>query len=1312
MPKRKQKQTNQNDYIPLNEDDVKHATEVAVKEINDSDLVTIEKPGKNIKKRKVGLKNRTIKEEFEPEETDNEPKEEKAKTDKYQLILCEKPQAAEKIASSLGNFRKLSENKVSYYQGERDNKKIIIASAVGHLFTLTSKEKGFPVFDIDWKADFKKNPWAKKYYSLLTKLSKHANEFIIASVDYNESTPIIEKGNMKIVKIGELVDDILDNKKKTSDFLVPAFDRKGKIRFKKLKKAIRHKINERLYELLLSYGRKVRLTSSHNIFTIKDNKIILQKTSDLKEGNMILCPAILPTTNIHQNRINLLNLKYSDNKREIYIGGEDIAKILKERIIKKKRKIHYLNDKRVILTRDGLEVIKSARLNKKYSTAEATRRAKISQSLIVVWENKLKNPSKINFIKYLRVIGINPKKFIANRKYCQIEKSSFLNLLDKVYKTQHKNFSNLERATIKLSDLKQEEIGRINKAFIYGSKNKRNKLPVSIKIEKKLIRVLGYFLAEGDINQNYRIRFSLGKENFGHEHKIIQEIKEFCKEYKLKYNYYIHKKIKHQILTIDNSVLASSFKAIFKFGKGATKKRVPSIVLNLPFNLKKEFLRAYFLGDGSLSRGNISFSTSSELLASDLSYLLLQLGILTSTHRVNESGKGGGPNWHIIVSSTNKLKSIRDIWKDHHNSKILHLSDFPKERRGEKKFGDLVMLKIKNIRGVRASSSYIYDLSVDGQNFIAGNGGVCCHNTDYDVEGEVIGWNIIRFVAGKNAEKTAKRMKFSTLTKQELESSYDNLQKTINWGQAYAGETRHFLDWMYGINLSRALMSAIKSAGRFKILSIGRVQGPALNLIVKKELEIQKFKSEPYWQVFINLKGHKPELIYEKNIKKKNDLDKFKNLKNQEGEAATEKKLRNLSPPYPFDLTSLQREAYRLFGINPSRTLQLAQNLYLAGLISYPRTSSQKIPPEIQPLKILNKLKNKFPEVNLTTRKMPIEGGKSDPAHPSIYPTGEQGTMNADEKKIYNLIAKRFISCFCEDALVEDKRITFITDKSKLKFLAKGLEIKEKNWLNVYPIKIKEQEIEDIQGKKTIEKSRVEEKLTQPPRRYTPASIITELEKKSLGTKSTRANIIETLYNRNYIKEQSIQATPLGINLISSLEKHSKIIIDEKLTRHFEREMTSIQEAKKNLKNLQDITIKEAKKTITKISEDMKKNEDKIGKELVNATEENYKEERENNLLEICPVCKKAQLRIIFNRKFKRSFIGCSNYPKCKTTFSLPPGMIKIIKDKEGKIQLCEHCGFPKLMRILKGKRPWIFCFNPSCPTNEEWQNKKKDYKP
>ena len=272
------------------------------------------------------------------------------------------------------------------------------------------------------------------------------------------------------------------------------------------------------------------------------------------------------------------------------------------------------------------------------------------------------------------------------------------------------------------------------------------------------------------------------------------------------------------------------------------------------------------------------------------------------------------------------------------------------------------------------------------------NAGSITIATDYDIEGEVIGYNVMRFICN---QKDANRMKYSTLTKTELNEAYENKSPSINWGQAIAGETRHYLDWFYGINLSRALMSAIKETGRFKIMSIGRVQGPALNLIVERERKIQEFKPEKYWQVFIKVDDNKNkvELKYNKDIFNQKELEQFENIVGKTALANTIKKEETLPPNPPFNLTGLQMEAYRLHGLTPARTLQIAQSLYLAGLISYPRTSSQKLPDSIDYKDILKKLAKQYKVEKLITKQKPIEGSKTDSAHPSIYPTGESTSI-------------------------------------------------------------------------------------------------------------------------------------------------------------------------------------------------------------------------------------------------------------------------------------------------------------------------------
>ena len=576
---------------------------------------------------------------------------------------------------------------------------------------------------------------------------------------------------------------------------------------------------------------------------------------------------------------------------------------------------------------------------------------------------------------------------------------------------------------------------------------------------------------------------------------------------------------------------------------------------------------------------------------------------------------------------------------------------------------------------------------------LAKNAGSLTVATDFDVEGEVIGTNVVRLICNQT---DAKRMKFSTLTKKELEDAYDNRMPTIDWGQEIAGEARHFIDWYYGINLSRALMNAIKTTGKFKIMSIGRVQGPTLALIVKKEKEIKKFISKPYWQVFATVEKPKVELKNTKDFFDKKLIEKFNDFVGKTGIAQTKIAEQKLPPNTPFNLTDLQTEAYKLYGITPSNTLKAAQSLYLASLISYPRTSSQQLPESIDYKSILQTLKIRFKVAALITKEKPIQGKKTDPAHPSIYPTGNKPpVLSGDEEKIYNLIVKRFLALFCDDAIIEKKRINVEIEGEK--FSKNGQEIKKKAWMEFYPTKTKEETVPTVEGEVTVKKIKIEEKETQPPKRYSQASILSELEKRNLGTKATRASILETLYDRGYIREKSIEATPLGISLIDTLEKYSPIIIDENLTKDLQDEMDNMAESKGKPEKERDEIIEKAKETIIHIAKDFEKSERKIGNELVNAQEKQIEKEREDNKLIQCPKCKKGDLAITYSKKNRKFFVACNAYPECKNTYSLPPyGTIKQV----GKN--CEHCGFPLLMALQKGKKPWIFCFNTECPSNKE----------
>ena len=510
--------------------------------------------------------------------------------------------------------------------------------------------------------------------------------------------------------------------------------------------------------------------------------------------------------------------------------------------------------------------------------------------------------------------------------------------------------------------------------------------------------------------------------------------------------------------------------------------------------------------------------------------------------------------------------------------------------------------------------------------------------TDFDVEGEVIGWNVVRFVCKK---KDAKRMKFSSLTKEALDESFKNLIPKLNWGAAIAGETRHYIDWFYGINLSRGLMKALSSTGTFRILSIGRVQGPALKIIADREKEINEFKSEPYWQIFLqvkDIKNQKVDVKHPKDIFEKSELLKFKYLKGKKGAATTTIKEEIVVAPVPFDLTTLQTEAYRYHGSTPSQTMKVAQKLYLAGMISYPRTSSQKYPKAIGSEKILKRLKKYTTLVRYAVNKVPTEGKKNDPAHPAIYPTGEIKKITEVDKKIYDLIVKRFISCFCNSAKVENKKINVVVND--LNFGAKGMQVKEKGWIHVYPSSIKESKIPTVEGEVDVLEIRTEEKETQPPRRYSAASLIKELEKRGLGTKATRSAIVETLYSRGYAREKSIEVTELGMRMVETLEKYSPIILDEKMTKKMTKELEKIEVAKNGFKEKEEKILNDAKRAVSKIAKGMSNNLEVMGKSLADANAIVWEQEREANTMSECPVCHKGRLRVMYGKRFSRYFVS------------------------------------------------------------------------
>ncbi|HLC47538.1 MAG TPA: DNA topoisomerase I [Candidatus Norongarragalinales archaeon] len=575
--------------------------------------------------------------------------------------------------------------------------------------------------------------------------------------------------------------------------------------------------------------------------------------------------------------------------------------------------------------------------------------------------------------------------------------------------------------------------------------------------------------------------------------------------------------------------------------------------------------------------------------------------------------------------------------------------------------------------------------------------------TDYDIEGSLIAGNIINHM-GKG--KSAKRMLFSTLTEEDLREAYASAGM-LDVSAIEAGEARHIMDFYWGINCSRALMHALRSAGRFKVLSIGRVQGPALAILAHKEKEIAKFKPEKYFEIHAH--ARKTDFLHEKGrFFDAREADAVYSECSAEKSGVVERvesrKFRQLQP-VPFDLTTMQVEAYRNFGMSPTRTLQIAQSLYEGAYISYPRTSSQKLPEKLGLRKIIeqvgkNAAYSKFASLLISqNRLVPHEGEKTDSAHVSIYPTGQIAQkLSPEEGKLYDLIVRRFLSTFAPEAKRESMKVTLKI--SSHNFVADGTRTIEEGWFAFYKpyLHLEEIILPDFKQGERVAIERVEklEKETQPPRRYTPASIIRELERQNLGTKATRSVVVDTLYNRSYLTDKkSIKVTSFGMAIYEALSENVPEIINETLTREFEESVEKIEKGQRKGSEV----VEEGRKVLLKILEEFKLNEEKVGKGLLKGHDIAQKNA---SVLGKCNLCKVGDLQI---RKSRYGFfVGCSSYPNCRNIFPLPRNALI-----EPKNTLCKVCGIPEIKVIRKGKRPFEMCLNPKCESKASWG--KKDFK-
>ncbi len=579
--------------------------------------------------------------------------------------------------------------------------------------------------------------------------------------------------------------------------------------------------------------------------------------------------------------------------------------------------------------------------------------------------------------------------------------------------------------------------------------------------------------------------------------------------------------------------------------------------------------------------------------------------------------------------------------------------------------------------------------------------------TDFDREGESIGREALNIIRAVNPDVKVDRARFSAITPDEIKQAFDekNLH-SLDESLADSADARREIDLSWGAVLTRFISLTGGKMGK-DFLSVGRVQTPTLALIVNREKEINSFKPKKYWVLKAILrKGGKFEARYKKEkIWDRKELDTLLSLVSDAKNAKVvklTKRSKKLSRPTPFNTNDFLRAAASI-GISPARAMQIAENLYMSGYISYPRTDNTVYPATLNLRNIVEMLSKtkEFGELAskiLSQGKLsPSKGKKKTSDHPPIHPTGTVAKSKLDPAswKIYELVVRRFLATLAKDAKIQATRAEF--DINGQTFIANGQVISDPGWLEFYTYsQAKENILPPLNEGDVVPVVEVQhqEKETQPPSRYTPASLLKEMEKLGLGTKSTRPTIIQKLVDRGYISgTKNYTPSNIAFKVIESLERHAPDITKPDMTAQLEEDMENIAEKKRTKEDV----VSESKSLLSKALTELEENKDLIREEL----RKGIRDDRlKNKTLGPCKTCD-GVLVIRVSKSSGKRFAACSTYPECNESWPLP---------QRGKIRptgkICPHCGTPIIkVTVRKGKRGFTYqmCLDPNCPTKSNW---------
>ncbi|MBN2197601.1 type I DNA topoisomerase [Candidatus Wolfebacteria bacterium] len=557
--------------------------------------------------------------------------------------------------------------------------------------------------------------------------------------------------------------------------------------------------------------------------------------------------------------------------------------------------------------------------------------------------------------------------------------------------------------------------------------------------------------------------------------------------------------------------------------------------------------------------------------------------------------------------------------------------------------------------------------------------------TDPDREGEAIAYHLTQALdLDKKSNLKVERIVFNEITKSAVNQAIEN-PRDIDMDLVKAQEARRVLDRLVGYDLSGLIWKKVRYG-----LSAGRVQSPALRIIMERERDIRAFIPEDFWLIIgeFNIKDNKKiRLVCDKQPKDKDEVNRIIEVarkNNWQIKSLKQTQTKRVSRP-PFVTATLQQTASSRFGYSPSRTMMIAQKLYEQGLITYMRTDSVNLSKEVLP-RIYKIIEKDFGKEYLAPKAYSSKSKNAQEAHEAIRPTNlelKSAGKTEDQKKIYKLIWQRTVSSQMSDAKILRTKISanVINQNENIpNFSITGSVIDFLGWLIVDSLsRGKEVELPQVSEGEKMNLLEIfsEEKQTEPLSRYTEAGLIKELEKREIGRPSTYASIVKTIQDRGYvIKEGKIlKPTDTGEVVSEFLEKNFTKYISDYFTAEMENELDEIATGKREYKKM----LSDFYKTFSK---DIKEKEKTVGK-ITNLGEADEKFK--------CPVCNGPMI-IKLSRSGK--FLSCEKFPKCSGARKIDGSVMEEPKETG---EVCPKCG-GKLIEKEGRFGKFVSCSNyPKC---------------